>query len=196
MTIVERGKRRMDEVHIATTRLVRPGMEGAFEAAIRDFARQSLIEQGTTGVHLIRPIPGTHGCEYGILRSFENEAASRTFYESDSFKKWQEQVAPLVVGKPFRRKLHGLEAFFRERQPVPPPRWKMAIVTWLGVFPTVLFWTSILPNMLGGFSTLAAIAISNVFVVVTLTWAVMPFLTRLFTGWLRDEKENAEGKSS
>jgi hypothetical protein len=176
----------MDVVHIAVTRQVKPGYEQTFEEALREFARESLRVPGTTGVHLIAPVPGAGGCEYGILRSFESEEASRRFYESDLFRNWQEQVGGMVVGEPVRRRLHGLEAFFRDTQHAPPPRWKMAVVTWMGVFPSVLLWSSLLPNALGGLPHLAVVAIVNVFVVVTLAWGVMPLLTRMFAGWLHN----------
>lgn len=176
----------MDVVHFAVTRHVRPGYAHAFEAALREFARESLRVPGTTGVHLIAPVPGTEGCEYGILRSFESEEASRRFYGSDLFCNWQEQVSEMVVGEPVRRRLHGLEAFFRDTLHAPPPRWKMAVVTWMGVFPSVLLWSSLLPQVLSGLPHLAMIAIVNVFVVVTLAWVVMPLLTRIFAGWLHN----------
>jgi antibiotic biosynthesis monooxygenase (ABM) superfamily enzyme len=92
----------------------------------------------------------------------------------------------MVVGEPVRRRLHGLEAFFRDTRHAPPPRWKMAVVTWMGVFPSVLLWSSLLPNALGGLPHLAVVAIVNVFVVVTLAWGVMPLLTRMFAGWLHN----------
>ena len=56
----------MDQVHFAITRRIKPGMESEFEAALREFARQSLHADGTTGVHLIGPAPD--GRDYGILR--------------------------------------------------------------------------------------------------------------------------------
>ena len=99
---------------------------------------------------------------------------------------WQEQVGGMVVGEPVRRRLHGLEAFFRDTRYAPPPRWKMAVVTWMGVFPTVLLWSSLLPKVLSGLPSLAVVAIVNVFVVVTLAWGVMPLLTRMFAGWLHN----------
>jgi antibiotic biosynthesis monooxygenase (ABM) superfamily enzyme len=176
----------MDGVHFAVTREVRTGHEHAFEEALRDFARESLRVPGTTGVHLIAPVPGTEGCEYGILRSFESDEASRRFYESELFSNWQEQVSEMVVGEPVRRRLHGLEAFFRDTRYAPPPRWKMAVVTWMGVFPAVLLWSSLLPKVLSGLPSLAVVAIVNVLVVVTLAWGVMPLLTRIFAGWLQN----------
>lgn len=173
----------MDVVHVAVTRQVKPGCEEEFEQALREFARESLWEPGTTGVHLIEPVPGTNGCEYGILRSFESEQASRRFYDSEVFHQWQQRASHLVVGDAIVRRLNGLEAFFRDAKLV-PPRWKMAIVTWLGVFPSVLLWSSTLPQFLSGLPQLLVVAIVNVFVVVTLAWAVMPLLSKLFAGWL------------
>lgn len=177
----------MDVVHLAVTRQVRPGYEQAFEEALREFARESLRVPGTSGVHLIAPVPGTEGCEYGILRSFESEEASRRFYESNLFRNWQEQASEMVVGEPVRRRLHGLEAFFRDTRHAPPPRWKMAVVTWMGVFPSVLLWSSLLPALLSGLPSLAVVAIVNVFVVVTLAWGVMPLLTDMFARWLHNK---------
>lgn len=179
----------MDVVHFAVTRQVKPGCEQAFEKALREFARESLGAPGTTGVHLIAPVPGTKGCEYGILRSFQDEEASQRFYDSELFRNWQVQVADMVVGDPVRRRLHGLEAFFRDTKHAPPPRWKMAIVTWMGVFPSVLVWSWLLHQVLDGLPTFAVMAIVNVFVVVTLAWGLMPILTRLFAGWLRPEQD-------
>jgi antibiotic biosynthesis monooxygenase (ABM) superfamily enzyme len=159
-------------------------MQAAFEAALREFARQSLHAPGVTGVHLVGPVPGTSVDEYGIMRSFESAAASREFYSSPTYLEWEKLVSPMVDGPPIVRQLHGLEAFFREAGLQPPPRWKMAIVTWLGVFPTVWLWSRTIPGMLDGWHPIAVMAFVNVLVVVTLAWLIMPLLTKLFAGWL------------
>jgi antibiotic biosynthesis monooxygenase (ABM) superfamily enzyme len=173
----------MKAVHVAVTRQVKPECAEEFAYALREFARESLRESGTTGVHLIAPVPGSNGCEYGILRSFESEEASRRFYDSEIFHHWQQRVSDLVIGDSLVRRLHGLEAFFQDSKRG-PPRWKMAIITWLGVFPSVLLWSRVLPQFLGSLPNHLVVAIVNVFVVVTLTWAVMPLLTKHFSGWL------------
>jgi antibiotic biosynthesis monooxygenase (ABM) superfamily enzyme len=158
-------------------------MEQQFERALREFVRESLHLPGTTGVHLVCPIPGVDGHEFGILRSFESETARKAFYASEMFAKWEETAAPMVIGAPTERQLHGLEAFFRGSGKA-PPRWKMAIVTWIGVFPAVLFWSTLLPAPLSGFHPLLVSAIVDVFVVVTLAWGLMPLLTKVFSNWL------------
>ncbi len=173
----------MKPVHFAVTRQVKQECTAEFENALREFARESLGVPGTTGVHLIEPVPGSNGCEYGILRSFDSEEASRRFYDSEIFHQWQRRVSDLVVGDSIVRRLHGLEAFFQDSEQG-PPRWKMAIITWLGVFPSVLLWSNVLPQFLSSLPQLMVVAIVNVFVVITLAWVVMPLLTKHFSGWL------------
>lgn len=164
-------------------------MEEPFKKALRKFVRESLHLPGTTCVHLIYPAPGADEREFGILRSFESEAAREAFYASELFANWEEQVAPMTIGAPIHRQLHGLEAFFREDGKA-PPRWKMAIVTWLGVFPAVWLWSTILPAPLSGLNDVLVGAIVDVFVVVSLAWFLMPFLTWLLSGWLKSKAQS------
>jgi antibiotic biosynthesis monooxygenase (ABM) superfamily enzyme len=175
----------MSRYHVAITRRIKLGREAEFEAALREFAKLSLHAPGVTGVHLVGPVPGSSSNEYGIMRSFESEAASREFYALPMYAEWEERVAPMVEGAPAVRQLHGLEAFFREAGLQPPPRWKMAVVTWLGVFPTVWLWSRTIPSFLDGVHPIAVMAVVNVFVVATLAWVAMPLLTKLFAKWLR-----------
>jgi antibiotic biosynthesis monooxygenase (ABM) superfamily enzyme len=172
----------MPQVHIAITRKARPGQEAAFEAALREFARESLAHPGATGVHLIGPVSGGAG-EYGIMRSFESAEACDAFYDSEMFADWQRRVVPLAEEGWARRELTGLEAFFR-RGGSAPPRWKMAIVTWMGVFPTVLLWSALMATPLSSVHRVVATGVTIALTVVTLTWGVMPILTKLLSRWL------------
>ncbi|MHC2068045.1 antibiotic biosynthesis monooxygenase [Bremerella sp. T1] len=169
----------MSRVHVAITHQAKPGKEAEYEAALRNFARESLHEPGTAGVLLLAPVPGTHGCEYGILRSFEDQSSCDAFYQSERFRQFHELTKPLVVEEATRRKLHGLEAFFRDPR-TSPPRWKMAIITWLGVFPSVLFWGTLLPPYLTAIPSLMTVALTTMCVTITLAWVVMPMLTKVF----------------
>ncbi|MEQ8847431.1 antibiotic biosynthesis monooxygenase [Botrimarina sp.] len=172
----------MPQVHIAITRRVRPGQEAAFQAALKEFASQSLGFPGTTGVHLVGPVGGDER-DYGILRSFESAQACESFYASDLFADWMRGTEHLAEEQWVRQELTGMEAFFRGRG-APPPRWKMAVVTWLGVYPTVLVWSAVLAAPMSGAPRYVATAISIALSVVTLTWLVMPLLTKLFAPWL------------
>src|SRR6185436_17065189 len=122
-------------IHIAITRRVRPGCEVEFQQALREFLQTSFAHGGVQGASMLTPTPGSDSREYGILRTFANEQQRDAFYASPMFKAWEERARTLTEGEPLYRQLHGLEAWFRSPQN-PPPRWKMALATFLGVFPT------------------------------------------------------------
>jgi hypothetical protein len=184
-------------IHVAITRKVKPGFEADFEKALQKFFAQSLQHKGALGAQLIRPIPGSDNRTYGIIRSFAGVEDRDAFYQSDSFREWEAVVQDLVESECSRRDLHGLEAFFFDPGAIQhPPRWKMAIVTWLGVWPTVFILSTLVGPHLAPLNPLAASAIITMLVVVGLTWAVMPALTKLFRPWLRQEPVQGINKGS
>lgn len=175
----------MPVVHYAITRKVLPGAEAEFDARLTEFVHATIAAKGVTGVHILRPPPDTDCREYGVLRSFESEQAAEAFYASEAFQQWLRNVDGLVDGAPIQRRLSGLEAFFRSEKGWTPPRWKMAIVTYLGVVPAAMLWSSLLGPLLSDQHWSLRAAIINAAVVATLTWALMPFLTKLFHPWLK-----------
>src|SRR5882672_6527674 len=124
-------------IHIAITRRVRPGREVEFQQALREFLQTSFAHGGVWGASMLVPPPGSDTREYGILRTFANEQERDAFYESPMFKAWSARAEAMTEGDPVHRQLNGLEAWFRSPQ-LPPPRWKMATATFLGVFPVAL----------------------------------------------------------
>jgi antibiotic biosynthesis monooxygenase (ABM) superfamily enzyme len=160
----------------------RDGKEAELAEALKRFVQQSLGFRGVTGVHLICPTPESGSREFLLHRSFSSNEHSRQFYESNEYQQYQAETDHLIDGHAEIRPLHGFEAFFRGR--TAPPRWKMAIVTWLGVFPAVLFWSALLSPRLRMIHPFAVTAIVTMLVVATLTWAIMPRLTGLLRSWL------------
>jgi antibiotic biosynthesis monooxygenase (ABM) superfamily enzyme len=169
-------------IHVAITRKVKAGSERAFEESLREFFQDSLAHEGVLGVHLISPPHGSTTGEYGVLRTFANEHERDEFYRSDLFERWQKHVAQLTEGERTYRELHGLEAWFRT--PGAPARWKMALLTWLGVWPTSLFVGTLIGPRLSDFPTFLSSAIVAAVIVVCLTWIVMPALVKLSHSWL------------
>jgi antibiotic biosynthesis monooxygenase (ABM) superfamily enzyme len=175
----------MPPIHVAIRRRVLPGKEAEFEAAVLAFFQDSMFFPGVLGAQVLRPGEDASSLDYGILRTFDSEASRDAFYASDLFQTWNREVAPMVTAVEYeRRDLHGLEAFFRGDH-APPPRWKMAIVTWLGVYPCVLLWSTVLSPALGGTPRILSTAFVTIAVVITLAWGVMPVLTKLLRPWLR-----------
>jgi len=177
-------------VHVAITRRIKPGCEQEFQAALKEFFVKSLAQSGVHGAALIVPAPGSSSTEYGIIRSFASAAERDAFYASALYAEWKKRVAPLSDRQPETRELHGLEAFFRGNSPAPPPRWKMAVATYLGVVPVIMTLALTLGPLIRSWNFVLYNLLFNACVVTLLTWVVMPLITRALHGWLHiDERK-------
>jgi antibiotic biosynthesis monooxygenase (ABM) superfamily enzyme len=176
-----------EPIHVAIIRRVKPGRERDFEQKLLAFAQRSLVESGTRGVHLIFPTLGSGSREYGILRTFASEADREAFYKSALYAEWLMSIEPMVEGEPKYREMHGLEAWFRNPASANPPLWKMAIATYLGVVPVIMFLALTLGRWIRNWNFVLNNIVFNAFVVVLLTWVVMPPITRVLHGWLNPQ---------
>jgi len=175
-------------IHVAITRRVRPGCEAEFQKALREFLQTSFAHGGVQGASMLVPPPGSDTREYGILRTFANEAERDAFYESPLFKTWEERARTLTEGEPVYRQLHGLEAWFRSPHE-PPPRWKMAVVTLHGVYPVSLLIGFVLSPALSKLPLALNLFVVSAIIVGLLTWVVMPVVTRLLDDWLNPQPQ-------
>lgn len=69
----------------------------------------------------------------------------------------------------------------------PPPKWKMATVTLMAVFPPVLFFNLTLIPQLRNVSVILRTLILCIGVTAVVTWIMMPRLMRIFRRWLNPE---------
>src|SRR6185369_6847067 len=157
-------------IHIAITRRVRPGREAEFQQALREFFQTSFAHGGVLGATMIVPPPGSDSREFGILRTFANEKERDDFYASPVFKAWEEKCEPLTESNSWSaRPLHGLEAWFRSPHN-PPPKWKMAVATFLGVFPLAMILNATIGPVIREWPFVLRNAAFNACVVVLLSW--------------------------
>jgi antibiotic biosynthesis monooxygenase (ABM) superfamily enzyme len=172
-------------IHVAITRRIKPGYEAEFQEALRDFFKTSFAYSGVHGASMLVPPPGSPSPEFGILRTFANEQERDDFYASPTFKAWEERIKPLIEGEPVYRQLTGLEAWFRSSHK-PPPRWKMAVLTFIAVWPVSMIVPATLNPLIGssvpGFIFAGAVAAG---IVLILTWVAMPLLVPLAKEWLQ-----------
>lgn len=181
-------------IHIAITRQVRPGCEAEFQQALREFFQASYAHGAVLGATMLVPPPGSESREFGILRTFTNEQERDAFYASPLFQAWEEKCRPLTDGGWSYHPLHGLEAWFRSPGG-PPPRWKMALVTLLGVYPVSLLIGLTLSSHLRKLPLALNLFIVSTLMVACLTWLVMPRLARWFKPWLNPLTPKKAGPS-
>ena len=90
-----------------------------------------------------------------------------------------------------QRPLHGLEAWFRSPHN-PPPKWKMAVATFIGVFPLAMILNLTIGPVIREWPFVPRNAVFNACVVALLSWAVMPVVTRLLHGWLQPQSRTKD----
>lgn len=175
-----------EPIHVAIVRRVKPGREAEFKQALLDFLQASFAHGGVLGAGMVVPPPGSNSREYGVLRTFAGEPERNAFYESALYQRWQERCKSLTEDEPVCRQLHGLEAWFRNPSQPNPPEWKMALLTWIAVWPISMAVPAVLTPLIGA-------RVSNVIfagavaagIVLALTWGAMPLLVRLARRWLQ-----------
>ncbi|HSD39491.1 MAG TPA: antibiotic biosynthesis monooxygenase [Rhodocyclaceae bacterium] len=170
-------------IHVAITRRVRPGREAEFQQGLHDFIEASFKHGGVLGANMVVPLPGSDDREYGILRSFRDERERDDFYRSPMFKEWNERARALTEGEPVSRPLNGLEAWFRSPGG-PPPRWKMALLTWVAVWPISMLVPIVLSPLRASLPHLVFAGAVAAGIVLVLTWGVMPLLVKAAHTWL------------
>lgn len=183
-------------VTVNIVRTVRSGREDDFETLVREFIPKSLTFPGHLGVHIVKPAAGTPR-DYHIVIKFAAREQWQNFQASPEYAQFRASIEPLLEREPCIEEMTGLESWFTlpHAQALRPlPRWKMALVTLLGVYPTSLligaFISSRLTHWPGWLKGLAF----AVCMVAILTWGVMPLLTRLLARWLYSQSPAADRK--
>jgi len=176
-------------ITVCITRRVKPGSEAAFERALHEFVQRSLVLPGQMGMHIMRPAPGSGSREYGIVRKFSNRDALDAFRTSPEYLEWNHTVVDLTEGNGRAEELTGLESWFTLAGAAlrPLPKWKMAIVTLLGVFPTSLGLSETVGRSMMGWPLLLRSLVFAALMVALLTWVVMPLVTRALHKWIYPE---------
>lgn len=176
-------------VTFAVARNVKPGLETAFEAWVHDISEAALSFPGHLGVGVVRPVAGGNN-QYLVIFRFSGETDYQGWLKSAERKHWLERVKPLTLGKPIEQFTPGLEFWFTPAGSVTlrnPPRWKMILVTLLGLLPlSITIHYVVAPILRPLLGQLELLILNAVIVVSLMTYGIMPVLTRFFAVWLEE----------
>ncbi|MBO9998463.1 MAG: hypothetical protein J7641_05555 [Cyanobacteria bacterium SID2] len=173
-------------VTLSVARKVKPGCEEAFEKFISGVTAAAMTFEGYLGATIIRP-SDPKDLEYRIIFKFDRRSNLLRWQESECRRQWLARAESLTLGSPIIEVLTGLETWFTlsSRQPViPPPRYKMAVVTWIAIFPLVNLINVLLGPALAPLAPVGRSFVSTAILVPLMTYVVMPRMTRLFAKWL------------
>jgi antibiotic biosynthesis monooxygenase (ABM) superfamily enzyme len=172
------------EVTIVVSRNVFPGREKDYDEWVRRLIAEATKAPGNLGVTMLIPEPGKAGLHHIVFR-FADEKSMHTWETSYIRQKLSHEADEF--SRRSRQEATGLETWFA----VPecpeleaPPRWKMAIVTFLAVYVLSIIIVPLLGWLFSINFYVESILVAGLLVGI-LTWAVMPFLSRyVFRKWL------------
>jgi antibiotic biosynthesis monooxygenase (ABM) superfamily enzyme len=180
------------------SRRLKHGREQEFEGWVSGILAAKKEFPGYLGSEVVRPNDPDDN-EYYIITRFDHASNLHAWLTSEERQRWLRRSRPLLQEKEKFQFLTGLETWFtlpsKPGEP-PPPRYKMALATWLGIFPvvTVIFillgpWLDLLPLVL---HTLVLTAI----VATLMTYVIMPRMTRLLAFWLYPDRKQLKKTST
>ena len=179
--IVTQGK----SVTVVVSRRVMPGHERDYDEWVRRLVAAATEAKGNLGATMLIPAPGKSGLYHVVLRFADEKSVhqwetsyvrQKLSHEADAFSRRSRQEAT------------GLETWFS----IPecpeletPPRWKMAVVTFLAVYVMSIVIVRLLQWLFKDLNFFLESFLIAGLLVVILTWLVMPFLSRVvFRKWL------------
>ena len=167
-------------------RRAKRGCAAAYEALVRGMFEDARRFPGYLAAELIPP--EAEGGEYQIVQRFASAADMEGWNASSERAAWHERLRPVAEGDPEYRLLHGLDAWFAPTaipEASPPPKWRLTVVSWLGIFPTVAVVLWLVAPLLTSLPFLPRTALLTALVAVIMSYLVMPRLTHWMAWWLR-----------
>lgn len=141
-------------VTVLISRQVKQDCEAEFERVMDQIIAVAATFKGHLGAQLVRPgdEQGVYDSLYHIVLAFDNESNLKIWQNSPARSLGLAAAAPFIEGQALVRQVSGLALWFQPTGPkqVPPPRWKVAVVTWIGIFPTAYMLFFVLGDMLVG----------------------------------------------
>ena len=177
---------RSDVVTFIVSHRVRKDRAEEFERVNRTLNRIVEAAPGYLGINVIRKVGDTH-VEYTVILRFDSYERLKAWAESP---KRIDYVAKLrEISDDTQEKLEtGLEYWFtiEGHETKTPPRYKMAAVTVLVIYPLVILVPWMVSKVTNPLSIPFAVEvmISVLLITALMTWYAMPAVTRLFSWWL------------
>jgi len=171
------------EVTAIIARNIKPGREQEYDEWLMRYMMLEKKVPGYLGTTIIAPGGQTSSVRY-IINRFSNKSSMDAWESSAEALKLIDEANKCST-------MHytsgtGLETWFSVpdlKAIIAPPRWKMAIVAFIGAFSI----SSIAHYLLGlyiGLSPLLTHVFMNVILVISLTYVIMPILSKLLRSWL------------
>ena len=176
-----------EPVSTRVSRMVPASKVAQFELLQREMITAARGFDGHLGVDVLRP---EGGGVYQIIFRYRSRAEHEAWMASDQRRELVAQIDRLLDDGSAAevRTVDGWEGWFVSpgyAPPVPPRRWKMAVVTFAALYPLLLVLITVLRRIISGWPLPLTMLVTLGLTVPLMTWLVMPLLTVRLGPWLR-----------
>ncbi|MDW3191370.1 MAG: antibiotic biosynthesis monooxygenase [Cytophagales bacterium] len=175
-----------NHITVVVSHFVKKGIEQAFEAALKEVIEKAKSFQGYEGIQTMQ-VNGKGENEYILLVRFDSESSYQVWKHSATRKAWSVELKSFITRESEVCYQEGLEFWFSIPQVTttePPKKWKMAILTWMVIYPLVLTLSSLAGFFLDFFPLFLRMLLVSMVMVTLMTYLVMPKITVLFAPWI------------
>lgn len=165
---------------------VKPGCEAEFEQVLSDLIEAAREFEGHLGVNVFRPT-NQNNLEYRVVFKFDHLSNLKRWEDSTIRHRLLERVKQSTIGSSKLQRLTGLETWFTLSPTgavVPPPRYKMLVVSFFAIFPLINLLNLLLQPLLRPLPSFLRSLIVTLVMLSLTTYVVMPRMTKLFSKWL------------
>ena len=176
-------ERASKEATVVVSVRIRPGCEKDYEEWLGRFLILERKVPGYLGTITIMKT-GTNSNARHVIHRFKDKVSLEAWENSEDLRKLREESNKYCT--PYPQKATGLETWFTVpdmKAIVPPPKWKMAIVTFIGAY-CISSLASIVLSPFLALHPLLFDLFKTITLVIGLTYFAMPLLSRLLRRWL------------
>ena len=172
------------EATLSIRRTVKSGRELEYEADLAAVLSTAAKSDGWLGASVAAV--GREPAEYDIRMHFVDQTALDAWTKSELRRDWLHRQEELSVATKVQQ-LNAQDAWLVPAQRLherPPPRYKVALLTWLGIYPLI----TLILAFVGPHIAKQPVGVRSLILTATaiplMTWVVMPVITKVTGRWL------------
>ena len=180
-------------VTVVVSRRVKPGSEAEFEKLSTAMSMAATQFPGHLGSNMFRPATADDP-EYRIVFKFRSQEDLEHWQNSPERLAHLESFEKLLVAPAKTEVLSGMVTWFTlpTQNPVQPPaKYKMTVVSWLALYPTVSIIFLVFGGLLEPLPLLLRTMMITGVLMPLMSYVLMPRFTRWFAFWLYPKQEQS-----
>ena len=166
-------------------RVVHAGYESQYEEWLNGISRAAAAFPGNQGTTILRPSEGRK--QYIAVVHFDSNTNQEAWLDSQERADWLSKLESISLDHEEVASGQGTERWFTlPGCPVThaPPRYKTAIMVFVGLYPMSLLLNLTLTPALGACPPFLRLMLSQIVSIALMVYVLIPALTRLFYAWL------------